>query len=520
MTEKRRYPANVPTMIAALWLAVFPFWLLGEKNALAALDSGEVPVLQALLDMTPQSYSNLTRAKWDGMLVLTAVTVLAVLIWRLVRRQHPRMTVPLGIAFAYGAWLCLSARFGTWADTENARHVSAVIWGAERYEGLITLVCYMLIFLSLSQLPVRTSWVLSACSISVAAYALIVLMQYAGLNPLNLFPSGRSIRTNYEFQGTLGNIDMVSAWLCLLMPGLLGSFVLGGEHRLIHLTGGLLGVLLLLCMEVQSGLIALGVTLLLLIALSMRRPDCRAGTALVLGMVLLLAALRKSVLLPWLDGSEDIMLTASAAALLLLLAGLLALGASMLLRRHPLAEVKWKWLIALTCGVLAVALTLVYVLPAAEGSWLWELQETLHGRAQDSFGSERLGVWRMTADLSTRSPWFGTGPDTFYYAFRSYLRETSQQLTQNFDNPHNLLLQTAVNCGIPAAVLFLALCWATIHHARKHGGLLWALMAVGFLTQSMFTFSICLVSPMFYCVLGLCCTGEGYMSAAKVKMKE
>ncbi len=520
MTKERRYFASVPTMIAALWLAVFPFWLLGEKNALAALDSGEVPVLQALLDMTLQSYSNLTRTKWDGMIVLTAVTVPAVLIWRFVRRQPPRMTAPLGIAFAYIAWLCLSARFGTWADTENARHVSAVIWGAERYEGLITLVCYMLIFLSLSQLPVRTSWVLSACSISVAVYVLIVLMQYAGLNPLHLFPSGRSIRTNYEFQGTLGNIDMVSAWLCLMVPGLLGSFVLGSAQRQIHLTGGLLGVLLLLCMEVQSGLIALGVTLFLLIMLSMRRPDCRTGTALVIGMVLLLAALRKSVLLPWLDGSENITLTASAAALALLLAGMLALGASILLRRHPLAEVKWKQLIAMLCGVLAIALMLVYVLPTAKGSWLWELQETLHGRARDSFGSERLGVWRMTADLFTRSPWFGTGPDTFYYAFRSYLTETGQHLAQNFDNPHNLLLQTAVNCGLPAAMLLLSLCWAAVHHARRHGGLLWALMAIGFLTQSMFTFSICLVSPMFYCVLGLCCTGEGYMPAEKVKMKE
>ena len=520
MNKNRRYSDAIPTIIAALWLAVFPFWLLGEKNALAALDSGEVPVLQALLDMTLQNYSNLTRAKWDGMIVLTALTVLGVLVWRLVRRQPLHMTVPLGIALAYGAWLCLSARFGTWADSVNARHVSAVIWGAERYEGLITLVCYVLIFLSLNQLSVRPSWVLSACSISVAVYVLIVLMQYAGLNPLDLFPNGRSIRTNYEFQGTLGNIDMVSAWLCLMVPGLLGSFVLGKEYWQIHLTGGLLGVLLLLCMEVQSGLIALGVTLLTLIALAMRRPYCRARTALTIGMVLLLAALRKSVLLPWLDGSENIALTASASALFLLLTGMLAMGASVLLRRHPLTEVKWKWLIALTCSVLAIALLLVYILPTAEGSWLWELQETLHGRAQDSFGSERLGVWRMTLDLCTRSPWFGTGPDTFYYAFRSYLTETGQQLTQNFDNPHNLLLQTAVNCGIPAALLLLALCWAAVHHARKHGGLLWALMAVGFLTQSMFTFSICLVSPMLYCMLGLCCTEAGYTSAAKIKMNE
>ena len=69
----------------------------------------------------------------------------------------------------------------------------------------------------------------------MTAFCGIVALQYAGINVLGLFPTGRSIYTNYEFQGTIGNIDMVSGYVMLVMPMLLGAFVArekGGWHLL------------------------------------------------------------------------------------------------------------------------------------------------------------------------------------------------------------------------------------------------------------------------------------------------
>ena len=152
-----------------------------------------------------------------------------------------------------------------------------------------------------------------------------------------------------------------------------------------------------------------------------------------------------------------------------------------------------------------MALILVAFLPMPEGGALWEMHELLNGRAQDAFGSERIGVWRMTLEMTAQSPWFGLSPDAFYAAFRDYLDATGQTILQNFDNPHNFFLQTMVNSGIPAALLLMLTCAAAIAGAlRKRETLPLAMMAVGFLMQGMFTFSICLTSPMFYAVLGLC----------------
>ena len=59
--------------------------------------------------------------------------------------------------------------------------------------------------------------------------------------------------------------------------------------------------------------------------------------------------------------------------------------------------------------------------------------------------------------------------------------------------------------GFAAALLLMLTCAAAIAGAlRKRETLPLAMMAVGFLMQGMFTFSICLTSPMFYAVLGLC----------------
>mgnify|MGYP002940207018 FL=1 len=152
-----------------------------------------------------------------------------------------------------------------------------------------------------------------------------------------------------------------------------------------------------------------------------------------------------------------------------------------------------------------MALILVAFLPMPEGGALWEMHELLNGRAQDAFGSERIGVWRMTLEMTAQSPWFGLSPDAFYAAFRDYLDATGQTILQNFDNPHNFFLQTMVNSGIPAALLLMLTCAAAIAGTlRKRETLPLAMMAVGFLMQGMFTFSICLTSPMFYAILGLC----------------
>lgn len=484
------WPGILATVLGCLWLGLFPLW-------------------------QDFSYAHITRAKWTGALLLSSAGLMAAGVacllllrrkeWRQVAALHPAQL----LAAAYFAWVALSAWQGRLAGTVNAQGQSAVLWGAIRYEGLMTQLCYAAIFLTMSLFRPQHTPLAMAAAAAVCLFCTITALQYAGLNPLGLFPPGRSIRTNYEFQGTIGNIDMVSGYLCLMVPLLLGSYILGRRSEWYLLAAGALGILLECCMGVQSGLIAMGVLALLILLLMLRSPAHRSRGMLVLAMMVLCLGLRKLLHFPWLEGTEQVCLGFSAAGAALLLLSALLIAAAAMLRRHPGRAISLRAIVCVTLllAVLSVAaVALLPVPPSAAG--LWELHETLLGRGQDSYGSWRWGAWRHTLLMSRESLFFGTGPDTFFYAMHAHLAEVGAVLGENFDNPHNEYLAILSNNGLPALALYLALLAAVLirclrprqESAMAHA-MGWAVLC--YAVQGFFSFSICLVAPMFWAMLGI-----------------
>ncbi len=478
------------TALGILWLALFPFWQAG-------------------------SYSHITRAKWIGMLILTGVSVIAaagLMVLRMRRREKLCLGWPQMAGLAYFALVGLSAVFGSWADHRGESGALTVLLGAYRYEGLVTQMCYGAIFLSMSVARVRLRPLLHAASAGLLVYGGMVALQYAGVNVLGLFPPGTSIMTNYEFQGPIGNIDMVVGYVSLVMAGTLGGFVwLPGRRtrpEWLWLAAGLTGALMLLCMEVQCGLIMLLGLLFLLGLLSLRCPDCRWRGIAVLAGVLMMVSVRLSLTLPWLDGTAQVGLRLTAARCVPLLAGLLLIPAAVGLKRRPGRPLPIRAVAVAGVAMVVAGLAALYGLPFAEGSGLWEIQEILYGRLQDSFGSERIGVWRLTLEMCRGDLLWGTGPDAFLPAMDHYLWQTGQSLVQRFDNPHNLFLGVLVNSGLPALGLYVTLTlgipgYAALRAEEDRETLPLALAAVCYVIQGMFTFSICLVTPMFWATLGM-----------------
>ena len=492
-------PEWLMTAMGVVWLTGFPFWQDG-------------------------SYSHITRAKWIGMLVLTWVTVacaLAALAMRLHRREKLRPGWMHIAGAAYFIWVALSAAFGSWADHAGVSGRLTVIEGAYRYEGLITQMCYGAIFLCMSVAKVKVRPLLHAASAGMIAYGVFVALQYAGLNVLGLFPEGTSVRTNYEFQGPLGNIDMVVGYVALVTTAGLTGYVLLEKPRSLWLAAGLTGVLLLLLMEVQCGLILLAAMLFMLGLLALRRPESRWRVAVVFGGTLLLLTVRLLIALPWLDGTADIEMRFAWWRLLPALAGIFLLGGAWWLKRRPGKALSAGMTVGIGAALVVAAVVAVYVLPIPAGNGLWELQEILHGRPQDAFGSERIGVWRLTLEMCRDDLLWGHGPDTFLHAMDHHLWETGQSLVQRFDNPHNLFLGVLANSGLPALGLYLLLTLGVPGHAllcsrRRAEAVPLALAAISYLVQGMFTFSICLVTPMYWALMGLL---AGQMSEMK-KRKE
>lgn len=489
LTERRsRLPAGITTALGMLWLALFPLWQDG-------------------------SYSHITRSKWIGMLALTGVTAVAFLLMLLLTpRRALRRKLRLGwlhaATLAYFGLVALSAAFGSWADCHNDAGQLTVLFGARRYEGLITQGCYGLIFLCMSLTRVRLRWVLNAAAVTLLLYAGVVALQYAGVNVLGLFPTGTSIRTNYEFQGTIGNIDMVVGYVSIVMALLLGAFVRLERPNGLWLLSGLTGVMLMLLMEVQSGLIAVALLLFALGLTALRFPDSRWRVLVSFGGALMMVSVRQLIGLPWLDGTEEVTLLFTWRKLLPAAAGLLPMCLAPLVRKHPGRPLGWKTVTAAAAGLIVLVLLAVYLVPLPAGNGLWELQEILHGRAQDAYGSERIGIWRLTLEMCRENLLWGMGPDTFLYAMEHHMYQTGQSLVQRFDNPHNMVLGVLAGSGLPAAAMFLVLTGGALLCGLRRAGqdrllLPLVLAALCYLAQGMFTFSICLVTPMFWAALGM-----------------
>ena len=170
--------------------------------------------------------------------------------------------------------------------------------------------------------------------------------------------------------------------------------------------------------------------------------------------------------------------------------------------------------------LLILLLSFVFI-PFTEGDGaLWEAHQILRGEGEDRFGSWRLGVWRLTAKLAAAHLLFGTGPDTFWYVFNPAWAEYEAQLRESglsqnegewlerFDNPHNEFLAILSNNGLPALLLYLAFLFVLFRRAflaeetctLKKAAAIGALL---FIIQGLFSFSNCLVSPVFWALAGL-----------------
>ena len=409
------------------------------------------------------SFHTITQDKHTLMLLLAALTLPAFLADARARRLSRPGRLPLFLAGGLLGWMLLSALCSPYP--------AAVWWtGSGRLEGLSTQLVYLALFLLFAFARVRRAPVLFSAAGGLAVFLAVVLRQRAGGNPFGLYPEGYSFDNAFYFQGTIGNVDMCSGYLAVVC----GLFLPALAESLRQLI----------------------------------RPRPERGES------------RRRAL----PAAAGILAVLAAAVFLLrtinVQSGLLALA--VLLVWAPLSLLPKKARLPLLALALAVLLLAVFLAPVSSGP-LWELQEILRGRPQPSFGSGRLGVWLRTLRmLRSQGRWLeGTGPDTFALRFNRFLQAfyanhpEIERMEDYFDSPHCEYLAWVVNAGVPALLLFLGLiCAGCMGNSPFSGGVL------GYAVQACLSFSVCIVAPLFWVVLGLSCAAGPWVQKQRQEQKE
>lgn len=418
------------TVSACLWLGLFPLLQFG-------------------------SFHTITHDKWICMLVLTGLTLAGFLADAVMRRLSRPQLLPLLFGGGLLLWTVLSCLFSPYPG-------SPWWFGTGRREGLATLLCYLALFFLFSFSKVCKKAVLTAAGCGVLVFFAVVLIQRAGGNPFGLYPEGSGYEFAPDFQGTIGNVDMCSAYLVILCGLFLPELV------------GVLRDLVRKARTVPS--------------------SPRKSVKQVFYACLLLVSLAAAVYL---------LFTIHVFSGQLALAVLIAV---VLVRLLPK-----KARLPILVLLLAAVLLLVWFWPGEESTEIWELHEILQGRPQYAFGSGRLGVLARTRTmLQTEGRLLlGTGADTFAKRFNAFLmtyeitHPDEPYLDGYYDSPHCEYLALISNCGIPALLCFLALIICCCLGASP-----WRDSVLAYSVQLLFSFSVCLVAPMFWVVLGLTFTGK------------
>lgn len=395
-----------------------------------------------------EGYAAITLGKFLFFAVLSALYLALLLPCALLVGEKPRRArLPQWFALAFMAAACLSAALSPYGR--------AVILGASRYDGLLTLLLYGGIFLGVSAFGEWKKYYVYLLAASASICSLVAIPQLLGGNPFGLYPGeltyfDANVRYTGEFLGTIGNTNLLAAFYCLCIP----LFI---WHALTH-------------------------------------------RALRDRLVLAAAALCLGVLIASRVASGAVALAAAAVVL-------------MPYYVNYTSHSRKKALIAAGCmaALCLAALAAVYAYGGNSGT-LHELSQLLHGHVEDSYGSSRVAIWRECLRLAGERPLVGGGPDTLALrtdmTFSRFVEETGSTISTHVDNAHCEPLGYLVNLGALGLIPYLALCAESLRRffrgcAPAAGGALCC-----YYVQSLFGLGLCIVVPLVWIYMGLVCSGK------------
>jgi len=156
-----------------------------------------------------------------------------------------------------------------------------------------------------------------------------------------------------------------------------------------------------------------------------------------------------------------------------------------------------------------------------------ELKTAAKEGIENSMGSGRIEIWKVTLNTIKMHPLLGSGIDTLKDAIEEeqseYYIDRIIRTKTYIDKAHNEYLQIAATMGIPALILYLLFLFFIIKDNMKgifkdKIVLILSLSIIGYLVQAFFNISTIGVAPVFWILIGLI-QNEEFKKQASAKIK-
>ena len=366
-------------------------------------------------------------------------------------------------------------------STVLSKYPQDALWGtAGRNNGLLLMAVYVTVYFTVSRCGEYRGFVFLGLGITTGFVSLVAVMNFFSLDPLNMLePLGD--RDKLRFFSTIGNKNLLSAFLCITVPALVTWFVHSRDKVTCWLYPliSALGFAAMMAADSDSGFLGMGVFAAVSLIWYARDPGKLKRFLLTLTLMLLSARLLGCI--PGENkgmGALQSFFVYSYGSLFLL--GMLAVQTVLLYILHhkmPGRELspvlQWTLVGAFGLGVLAcLGLTAYFTVmdPEVPLEFPWTLF-----RISDRWGTNRGFMWRKSLEIFSQASLpeklLGTGPDTFYYAFRPYFNELLRLGDSSTNAAHNEYLNYLITVGaLGLGCYLMAVMGALFRGLRSAGG--------------------------------------------------
>ena len=162
-----------------------------------------------------------------------------------------RISLTQGFVLLYLLFTLISALLSPYPES--------VLLGASRSEGLLTISFYCIGFFLISCFARPKKWMLWLLSSVVAVFCTIGILQRLNFNPFSLYPTVRTACDySHSFLSTVGNIDYVAAFLCIVIPIFWVTILRSkGKQRFLLLIPLLFSLSILAIINVAAGFVGI-----------------------------------------------------------------------------------------------------------------------------------------------------------------------------------------------------------------------------------------------------------------------
>jgi hypothetical protein len=353
--------------------------------------------------------------------------------------------------------------------------------GAGRNNGLILVIAYVVMYFIVSRCYKGEKLVPALLCATSAFVAILAVLNQFYWDPFNLYDGLSGGQVN-KFLSTIGNRNILSAFLCLTFPVPFVSFLYSKKISNIIFTGfcaaaNFTGVI---CCNSDSSILGVGIFLILLFLFIIKSPQLLARYFVLSGFMVIFCKLIRVLSYISDDYSmkfEKLQKFVVYGNTYVIFCGLIAIGALFFIISAKKPELTFPKVVQLIAVIIASVLGLCVIGMIIYYSCIDNKTEISgyksYLRFNDAWGTHRGFMWirafYIFGDLGIVHKLFGTGADTFKLIMDAtgYNDELLKYKNETTDCVHNVYLNYLITLGVAGVASYIATVGSSILRTIK-----------------------------------------------------